>query len=268
MRESLFRLGIFFVLFILFSILETFFPRRQRLYRRRFRWPNNFGVLITGTLLGRFIPFFVPVDAALLAADRGYGLFYMIPIPGWTAFLTSIILLDLLIYWQHRLFHTVPFLSRFHRMHHTDRDIDATTALRFHPIEIIISLALKTGAVLLLGAPASAVLVFEIMLNGAAMFNHANLFIPPGTDLFIRKILVTPDMHRIHHSVYRNERNSNYGFALSWWDYLFRSYTDKPADGYERMALGISGYENKKHQKIICMLTCPFIKRSQSARES
>ncbi|MGC9312783.1 MAG: sterol desaturase family protein, partial [Sediminispirochaetaceae bacterium] len=178
MREAFIRFGIFAALFLIFSILEGLKPRRDRVYPRGLRWPHNLGVLAIGSLVSRPIPVLIPFSAALLAEQRSFGLFNTVPFPGWAAFLLTILVLDLVIYWQHRLFHTVPLLSRVHRMHHTDRDIDTTTALRFHPLEIFLSMIIKTGAVWILGAPAAAVLVFEIILNGTAMFNHANLFIP------------------------------------------------------------------------------------------
>lgn len=152
-------------------------------------------------------------------------------------------------------------------MHHTDRDIDASTALRFHPLEIFLSMLIKTAAVWILGAPATAVLVFEIILNGTAMFNHANLFIPYRADFELRKLLVTPDMHRIHHSVRRAERNSNYGFALTWWDRLFGTYTAEPVDGYDGMGIGIKGYEDRAHQVITWMIALPFLSEEQPLPE-
>jgi len=267
MRESIIRFGIFFAFFLLFSILETLYPRRDRVHSRALRWPNNLGILVIGSLLGRVIPFFIPYSAALRAERMNFGLFHRLPVPGWAAFIFSILLLDLLIYWQHRLFHTVPLLSKIHRMHHTDRDFDTSTALRFHPIEIVFSMVLKTAAVWLLGAPAEAVMVFEILLNGTAMFNHTNMLIPAGTDRKIRTILVTPDMHRIHHSVLKNERNSNYGFALSWWDHIFRSYTDKPEAGYDGMELGVPGYDDRRHQRLDWMLAVPFFPHTDASEQ-
>jgi len=267
MQETFIRFGIFSGLLLIFSILESVFPRRDRVYKRRLRWPHNLGVLAIGSLVSRPVPVLLPFSAALLAGQNNFGLFNTVSVPGWAAFMLTILILDLVIYWQHRLFHMIPLLSRVHRMHHTDRDIDATTALRFHPLEIFFSMIIKTAMVWILGAPAAAVLVFEIILNGTAMFNHANLFIPRKMDSAIRKILVTPDMHRIHHSARKNERNSNYGFALSWWDHLFRSYTDVPADGYDGMTIGIKGYEDRKHQGLPWMLASPFLQQSQPARQ-
>ena len=267
MGESLIRFSMFLGLLLLFSILESIYPRRGRVYRRKFRWPNNLGVLAAGSLVSRVVPSLLPLSAALMAAQQGFGFFHMATIPGWAAFVLTILLLDLLIYWQHRLLHTVPLLARIHRMHHTDRDIDATTALRFHPLELFLSMIIKSAAVWILGAPATSVLVFEIILNGTAMFNHANLFIPYRADSVLRKILVTPDMHRIHHSIRRTERNSNYGFALSWWDHLFGSYTAAPADGYEGMGIGIKGYEDSAHQVITWMLASPFLSQDRAFQE-
>src|SRR6056297_1211876 len=267
MAEAFIRFGFFLGLLLLFSILESMYPRRDRVYPRKLRWPNNLGIMAAGSLLSRAAPALLPLSAAVLAARQQFGLFQVTTLPGWTEFVLTILLLDLLIYWQHRLLHTVPLLARIHRMHHTDRDIDATTALRFHPIEIVLSMLIKTAAVWILGASAPAVLAFEIILNGTAMFNHANLFIPYLVDAGIRKLLVTPDMHRIHHSVRRTERNSNYAFALSWWDRLFGSYTAEPADGYEGMEIGIRGYEARAHQLITWMLATPFLSKQQRIQE-
>lgn len=267
MNEAYIRFGFFLGLLLLFSVLESLYPRRSRVYPRSFRWPNNLAVLAAGSLVSRIVPALLPVSVAVVAAQRQFGLFHSAALPGWAEFILTILLLDLLIYWQHRLLHTVPLLARIHRMHHTDRDIDATTALRFHPLEIVLSMFIKTAAVWILGAPAPAVLVFEIILNGTAMFNHANLFIPYRIDAEVRKLLITPDMHRIHHSVRKTERNSNYGFALAWWDRLFGSYTAEPADGYEGMEIGIRGYESRAHQHITWMLALPFLSQKQPIQE-
>lgn len=267
MAEAFIRFSFFIGLLLLFSILESIYPRRGRVHPRKFRWPNNLGILFTGSVLSRVVPSLLPLSAAVMAAQQDFGLFHTTAIPVWAAFVLTILLLDLIIYWQHRILHTVPVLARIHRMHHTDRDIDATTALRFHPLEMLLSMVIKSAAVWMLGAPAPAVLVFEIILNGTAMFNHANLFIPRGIDVELRRMLVTPDMHRIHHSVRKTERNSNYGFALSWWDRLFRSYTAEPAEGYDGMGIGIRGYEDSSHQVLHWMLASPFLSQEKPFRE-
>jgi len=254
------RLGSFIGLFILFSAAETLFPRRDRLFSRRIRWPNNFFMVFLGAVSGRVIHVFIPVSAALAAGQRGFGLFNIVKLPEPLAFILTLLLLDLVIYWQHRLFHRMQFLWRIHRMHHTEMDLDASSALRFHPLEFIISLIIKTGAVWITGASALSVVVFEIVLNGAAMFNHANIFLPLKADRIIRKFLVTPDMHRIHHSVYRKESDSNYGFSLSWWDYIFRSYTGSPRDGQLEMKIGQRGFEDRKNLLFPWMLAIPFFK--------
>ena len=217
-------------------------------------------MVFLGSLSGRVIPIFIPVSAALAAEERGFGLFHLVKLPAPLTFILTLLFFDLLIYWQHRLFHKLQFLWKIHRMHHTDRDLDASSALRFHPFEFIISLVIKTGAEWITGASALSVIVFEIVLNGAAMFNHANINLPLKADRIIRKIFVTPDMHRIHHSVYRKETDSNYGFCLSWWDYIFRSYTASPRDGQLDMKIGQRGFEDRRHLLFPWMIAVPFFK--------
>ncbi|MDX9802083.1 MAG: sterol desaturase family protein [Spirochaetia bacterium] len=261
MNETIIRLGSFILLFALFAGAEAIFPRRKRLFSRRLRWPNNFVMVFLGAISGRVFPLFIPVAAALAAEERGFGLFHLVKLPSPLSFILTLLILDLVIYFQHRLFHRMQFLWKIHRMHHTDRDLDSSSALRFHPFEFIISLVIKTGAVWITGASAGSVLVFEVLLNGAAMFNHANIRLPLKADRVIRKILVTPDMHRIHHSIYRKETDSNYGFSLSWWDFIFRSYTDAPRDGQIDMKIGQKGFDDQKHLLFPWMIAVPFFKK-------
>src|SRR3989454_9618231 len=206
------------------AIWELFTPRRPQAIGRNWRWPNNLGVVAVDVLLVRILLPITAVGLALFAEARGIGLFNMIALPMWVSIPASVILLDLAIYLQHVLFHAVPALWRLHRMHHADLAFDVTTGLRFHPIEILLSMLLKLAVIAALGAPAVAVLIFEVLLNATSMFNHGNVRIPERFDRVLRWLVVTPDMHRVHHSVLPRETNSNFGFNLPWWDRLFRTY--------------------------------------------
>ena len=254
------RLTAFILFFLLFALLETLFPRRKRSLNRLERWPGNLIITALNTILGRALSFIIPASAALWASENNFGLFNIYEIPLWFSFTVSFLALDLLIYFQHRIFHTFKILKRVHRMHHTDPDIDASTGLRFHPAEIVLSMIIKSAAAVVLGAPAAAVTFFEIVLNSAAMFNHANMNIPLSADSIIRKFIVTPDMHRIHHSVLQYETNSNYGFFLSCWDHIFKSYTKEPQEGHEGMEIGLKKYSGKKYSSLAGMLKTPFEK--------
>lgn len=241
-HELLIRLSSFIGLFTLFAIVEAKAPRRARAQSKPRRWTTNLTITVLNGLTLRALSLLLPllaVGAALDAAAQGWGLFSILSIPHWAAIIASVIILDFAIWTQHLVFHKVPFLWRLHRVHHADRDFDVTTALRFHPVEIAASMFIKTGLVYLLGAPALGVILFEVVLNGSAMFNHANMKLPLGTDRWLRLVVVTPDMHRVHHSVHRAETDSNYGFFLSVWDRLFDTYTDQPRDGHDDMAIGL-----------------------------
>ena len=222
------------------------------------RWFGNCGILVVSTLCLRLLAVLAPVSVAIWTAEQNIGLFNLIAVPIWLAGLISFVLLDMLIYWQHRLFHTVPALWRLHRMHHTDTSIDVTTALRFHPLEMCLSLLVKSLAVLVLGAPAAAVLLFEIALNATAMFNHANLRLPIALDRFLRLVVVTPDMHRVHHSTLESETNSNFGFNIPWWDRLFGSYTAQPKDGHAGMTIGLDEFRDLSDSRPDQLLIQPF----------
>ncbi len=215
-------------------------------------------MLLVDTLLGRVVAPAGAVGFALLAEAHRWGLFNRVSVPAWLAFLVALLLLDLAIYVQHRVFHSVPLLWRLHRMHHADLDVDVTTGTRFHPIEILLSLGVKFVVVLTLGAPALAVLVFEIGLNATSMFNHSNVRIPPTLERVLRWLVVTPDMHRVHHSLLRRETDSNFGFNFPWWDRLFRSYRSQPEAGHESMTLGLEQFRDPKELRIDRMLTQPF----------
>jgi len=198
------------------------------------------------------------VGVALVAEAHGLGLFNVLPLPAWIGVVASVILLDLAIYFQHVLFHAVPVLWRLHRMHHADLDIDVSTGLRFHPIEILLSMVIKLAVVIALGAPAIAVLIFEVLLNATSMFNHSNVHIPERLDGVVRWFVVTPDMHRVHHSIVARETNSNFGFNLPWWDRLFGTYRAQPAAGHEAMKIGIEQFRDPRELRLDRMLLQPF----------
>ncbi|MCK5874129.1 MAG: sterol desaturase family protein [Alcanivoracaceae bacterium] len=259
------RLFFFIGTLLLMTGWESVQPRRQQSYSRRQRWPNNLLLVAINTLVVRMVFPLAAVGIALMAAERSWGLFNQVSLPGWLEILLSFVLLDVLIYFQHRVFHRLPWLWRLHRMHHADLEFDVTTGLRFHPLEILISMLIKVGAVLLLGAPAIAVLAFEVVLNATALFNHGNVRIPAGVDRVIRLFIVTPDMHRVHHSIIKQETNSNYGFNVPWWDRLFRTYRAEPAAGQEGMTIGIEDFRTAEDLRIDRMLVQPF--RSASASE-
>lgn len=237
-NESLIRLGSFIGIITVMVALQVLIPRRQRLIEvkdKAYRWTMNFSLVFLATLLVRLI---LPVSAtafALLVAENDWALLGFS-----TPAILGIILLDLLIYWQHRIFHEMPLLWHLHKVHHSDPHIDVSTAVRFHPVEIFLSMLIKFAAILLLGIPAVAVMLFEVILNGMALFNHSNANIPG--DKWLRFLVVTPDMHRVHHSVHMNETNSNYGFNIPWWDRLFGSYVAQPKDGHDGMTIGLHEY--------------------------
>jgi len=204
------------------------------------------------------------VDLARLAQEQGWGLLNQFWMPAWVAVALSVIFLDLVIYLQHVLFHAVPALWQLHRVHHSDLDYDVTTALRFHPIEILLSMVIKLGVVAAFGPPPLAVLIFEILLNGTAMFNHGNIFISQKIDRLLRKILVTPDMHRVHHSILLEETNSNFGFNLPCWDRLFGTYREQPAEGHMKMTLGLEAFRNPQKLHFFSLLMQPFLKTTKN----
>ncbi|WP_298568967.1 sterol desaturase family protein [uncultured Aliiroseovarius sp.] len=258
--ELILRLGTFLGLFALFATVEAKVPRRPRTQPRQTRWFTNLSIIVVDTLTLRLMNVLLPllaVGAALDAAAQGWGLFNMITLSVWVEVIAAMVILDLAIWAQHLVFHKVPVLWRLHRVHHADRDFDVTTALRFHPVEIAASMIIKIGVVYLIGAPALGVILFEVVLNGSAMFNHANMRLPLGLDRWLRLILVTPDMHRVHHSVHRDETDSNYGFCLSIWDRIFKTYTDQPRDGHDDMVIGLQ-WQDDNPSKLGWSLMLPF----------
>lgn len=238
-HEGALRLGAFAGLLGAFALLEQLKPRRPVSPGRWRQWPVNLGLMIGGALTLRLLVPLLAVGAALWAEAAGVGLFNQRAVPFWAEALISLLLLDLMIYAQHRAFHRVPLLWRLHAVHHTDRDLDVSTAVRLHPVEILLSMGLKMGVVAALGVAPAVVILFEILLNGFSLFNHVNLRLPQRADRLLRKLIVTPDMHRVHHSVYPGEHHRNFGFCLSLWDRIFGTYVAQPRDGHETMRLGL-----------------------------
>ena len=255
MTEMQIRLSIFLGMLIAMGALEALFPARDRVQPRSRRWTANLGLVVIDTLAIRVLFPVIAVGAALWADTEGWGILNVLSLPSWATILLAVIILDMMIYWQHVAFHKVPILWRLHKVHHADRDLDASSGLRFHPIEIVISMAYKMVLVVALGAPVIAVIIFEILLNGCALFNHANIRLPKWLEKPLRQIMVTPALHRIHHSVIERETNSNYGFSVIWWDKIFRSYTDKP-DG--KLTLGLSEYQTDAPSGLWWSLITPF----------
>ncbi len=239
MDETSIRLSIFITLLVLLTLGQQFFPRRKPQYSTPKRWLTNFSIVIIDSLLVRgLLGLVLPVLVAQWSMEQQLGLFNQIEFSGFLTVILCVVLLDGLIYWQHRLFHNIPMLWRLHRVHHYDKDYDLSTALRFHPVEILLSVLIKNLAIIILGAPVLAVLIFESLLNGMALFNHANLKLPLKLDNILRRFIVTPDMHRVHHSIYNHEMHRNFGFNLSIWDRWFNSYVAQPKDSHEQMMIG------------------------------
>jgi sterol desaturase/sphingolipid hydroxylase (fatty acid hydroxylase superfamily) len=261
-NEATIRLAVFLGLFALFALIEAVAPRRRRSEPIGRRWLTNWGMTVLNTLTLRALAVGLPllaVGAALDAGQNGWGLLNKIDLPAWSEVLIAILILDLAIWAQHLITHKIAILWRLHRVHHADRDIDVTTAIRFHPLEIALSMLLKIGIVYLLGPSALAIILFEMLLNGTAMFNHANIRLPPGVDRIVRLILVTPDMHRVHHSVIRAEHDSNYGFSLSIWDRLFGTYVAQPDKGHDGMTIGLE-WQDDNPSRLGWSLWLPFRK--------
>jgi sterol desaturase/sphingolipid hydroxylase (fatty acid hydroxylase superfamily) len=259
-HEATIRLAFFFGIFALMAIWEVRAPRRDRTLTRRQRWTSNLGLVVLNTLLLRILFPAAAVGMALFASAQGWGLLNAIDVPGWLAVLLAVVVLDFVVWVQHVLFHAVPALWRLHRVHHADLDYDLTTGARFHPIEIVLSMLIKFATIAALGPPVVAVILFEVILNGMAMFNHANVRLPLGVDRVLRWFVVTPDMHRVHHSIEDDETNSNFGFNLSWWDRLLGTYRDQPRAGHEGMTIGIRDHRDPRRvDRLDGMLVLPFI---------
>ena len=263
--ESWLRLGFFLGLWSLLACAEALWPRQRGRAQRLRRWPANLGMAVVDTLAVRLLLPWAAVAASVWAQAHRIGLLSVLPLPSIAAWTVTLLTLDLVIYGQHRLMHRWEPLWRLHRVHHTDLALDTSSALRFHPVEILLSMGIKIAAVVALGAPAGAVLTFEILLNGLAMFNHANLALPGRVDRVLRWALVTPDMHRIHHRPASSEHDRNYGFNLTWWDRLFGSYRDQPGAPQETMTLGLDEFRSKADQGLGALLLQPLRK---GARQS
>ncbi len=258
-HEPALRFGAAVGVFAAMALWELVAARRKLACLKRRRWLANLGLVVLDTLLLRLLFPAAAVGMAWGAAEQGWGLLNNVEVPYWLAVAVSVALLDLVIYLQHVMFHAVPMLWRIHRVHHTDLDLDVTTGIRFHPVEIVLSMVIKLAVVAALGPPPLAVLLFEVALNATSMFNHSNVRIPPAVDRWLRFFLVTPDMHRVHHSVDRGETDSNFGFNLPWWDRLLGTYRDQPALGHEGMSLGVEEFREPEAQTLPWLLGLPFL---------
>jgi sterol desaturase/sphingolipid hydroxylase (fatty acid hydroxylase superfamily) len=260
-HEPAVRLGFFVSVFVTMAIWELIVPRRRLRASKGLRWFANLGIMILSTLVVRVIFPTAAVGMALVAAERGWGLLNNLDLAPAVSIALSVLILDFAIYLQHVLFHAVPALWRLHMVHHADVDFDVTTGLRFHPLEIVLSMLIKLAAVALLGPPAVAVIIFEVVLNATAIFNHGNIRLPSVVDRVLRWIVVTPDMHRVHHSVRTLETNSNFGFNLPWWDRLLGTYRDRPEGGHEAMTIGLNQFQDRPRQSLPWLLAVPFFRR-------
>jgi len=256
--EAFIRLAAFTAVFAAVSLWELVAPRRKALYSRHARWPHNLGLLLVDVAVVRLLAPGAVIGVALAAQAHGWGFLNAVSLPWWAALPAGVALLDLVVYFQHVMFHAVPALWRLHRVHHADQDFDVTTGTRFHPLEILISTLIKCAAVAAIGASAGAVLVFEVLLNATALFNHANASIPAWAQRWIRWLVVTPDMHRIHHSVLYDESSSNFGFNLPWWDRLFGTYRGRPRLGHDAMTIGVDAFRTTEDLRLDHLLVQPF----------
>ena len=258
--ETAIRLSAFFGVFAIMAVWEMLTPRRTLIISKLTRWTSNLGIVFLNSIILRLLFPATAAGVALFAVDHQWGVFNYYPAPYWLAVVLSVIALDLIIYLQHVIVHSIPALWRVHRVHHADLDYDLTTGARFHPFEIILSMVIKFASIIVLGVPVIAVLIFEVILNATAMFNHSNVRLPLGLDKVLRWFIVTPDMHRVHHSVEDDETNSNFGFSLPWWDRLLGTYRDQPRTPHETMRIGIHKYRDSKQ---VCqlpgMLWLPFV---------
>lgn len=253
------RLGFFFGVFAVIAIWEFLAPRRKPTISKSLRWTNNLALIFLNNLVIRLLFPAAALGVAAFASKLNWGLLNFYQPPFWLSVIIAVIAMDLIIYLQHVMMHAIPLFWRLHRVHHADLDYDVTTGARFHTLEIILSALIKFAAILLLGPQLIAVIIFEILLNATAMFNHGNIKLPEPLDRFLRRFLVTPDMHRVHHSVEENEANSNFGFNLSWWDFLFGTYQEQPQNGHQGMTIGIHKYRDpNKVNRLPGMLLLPF----------
>lgn len=257
-HEPAIRMAVFFSILIGMAAWELAAPQRRVEIPRLVRWSNNLGLVALDALLVRFLFPVVAVGLAVIAQENGWGLLNQLSIPTWIITILAVLALDFAIYLQHVLFHAVPALWRLHRVHHADLEFDVTTGVRFHPLEIVISMAIKLLLILALGPSAIAVLVFEILLNGTSLFNHSNVRLPPKLDAALRLFIVTPDMHRVHHSILPSETNSNFGFNLPWWDWILGTYLAQPSAGHTGMTIGIEQFRTRRDLWLDRLLFQPF----------
>jgi sterol desaturase/sphingolipid hydroxylase (fatty acid hydroxylase superfamily) len=258
-NEAVIRLGFFFGVLIVMAIWELLWPRRVLTMSKLTRWLSNLGIVLLDNALIRYMFPVLAIGLAATGQENNWGLLNNMQLPYWTSVALGVFALDLIIYLQHLMFHAVPLLWRLHMMHHADLDIDVTTGLRFHPLEIIISMLIKLSAIAFIGPSVLAVLIFEVTLNATAMFNHSNVKMPFTVDRLLRLLVVTPDMHRVHHSVTIRETNSNFGFNFPWWDRLFGTYRAQPAAGHEGMTIGLAQFRDPKKNNLLRMLVLPFV---------
>ena len=264
-HEALIRLSVFIACFMLLAFAERLAPRRRRGIALRRRWGGNLGLVAVDTIVLRAVPGITAVGVAALAHARGWGLLgAIVSLPTWLDVVVSVVVLDLAIYFQHRLFHAVPALWRLHRVHHTDPELDVTTGVRFHPVEVLLSLGFKAAVVAGLGPPGVAVVLFEVLLNAGSLFSHANLRLPAPVDERLRALLVTPDIHRVHNSSDPVETDSNFGFTLSWWDRLFGTYRAQPRAGHDAMTIGVEGFAAHAVLGLHRLLIQPLLKEAES----
>ncbi len=257
--EPLLRLGAFFGVFVLMAIWEAVAPRRAPALPRSLRWTNNLALLAIDVVVIRVLAPSAAIAVAIMAEVNGWGLLDALALSPWVGIPLAIAFLDLAVYFQHVAFHALPTLWRLHRVHHSDVDFDVTTGTRFHPVEILISTGIKCAAVAAIGAPVVAVLVFELLLNATAMFNHGNVRIAPGVERWLRRLVVTPDMHRVHHSIDFNETSSNFGFVAPWWDRILGTYRAQPARGHGEMTIGVDAFRTAGDIRIDRLLIQPLL---------
>jgi len=260
-HKNTIHLSLFVGGLILLLALEKFFPRRPFHFSRPIRIFSNISLASINNLVLQLTFPFLAVGLGVFTVEKGWGLMQHWEGPFWLELLVGILLLDLLIYWQHIVFHRIPWLWRLHRVHHADLDLDVTTGIRFHTLEILISMGLKFGFIILVGAPPLTIFCFELILMLSSMFNHANLNLPLGVDRLLRLLMITPDMHRVHHSLHMGETNSNFGFNFPWWDRLFKTYTPQPKDGHLKMLVGIDLFRSERWLTLHRLFIEPFVDR-------
>lgn len=266
--EALTRFSAFALAFVVLALAESWAPRRRRTLARRARWPGNLGLVALAAIAIRTMLPLTAVGAAMLAEAHGWGLLHAIDrVPVWLRIIAAVVLLDLAIYLQHVLFHAVPLLWRVHRVHHSDLELDVSSGVRFHPVEILVSAGFKLSVVAVIGPPIAAVVLYEILLNVGSLFSHANLRLSDTADRLLRWLVVTPDMHRVHHSIALGETNTNFGFTVSWWDHLFGTYRAQPDGGHEGMRIGVAGFDETRAVALHRLLLQPIENAQSSTRD-